>query len=126
MVLNTTSTASPLSEAAESRLKMPKETGWYFLSAVSSVFFIGGALGGTSWILLALNLLMLLLSLVSLVRPTALAWIYVMLGSVVYSSILLSMVRGVAIFDWAAVTLLGAIPTMGLWSIRPRRESVDQ
>ena len=127
MDLNTfESTPSSLGEAGENRLKMPKETGWYFLSAVSSVFFIGGALGGDSRIFVALNLLMLVLSLVSLVRPTVLAWTYVMLGSIVYCFVLLSGVRGVAVFDWAFLTVLGAVPSMGLWSIRPRRGDVDQ
>jgi hypothetical protein len=105
---------------------MPKETGWYFLSAVSSVFFIGGALGGGSRFLVALNVLMLVLSLVSLVRPTVLAWTYVMVGSVVYCCILLSMVSSFAVIDWAFLTVLGAVPSMGLWSIRPRRGVVDQ
>ena len=126
MVLDTALTVSPISEKSESRLTVPKQTGWYFLSAVSSVFFIGGAVGGGSRTPFALSLLMLVLSLVSLVRPTVLAWTYVMLGSVLYSFILLSMIRGVAVFDWAALTLVGAIPTVGLWSIRPRQRDVDQ
>ncbi len=106
------------------RLAMPKETGWYFLPAVSSTLFVAGALGGGSQVLIGLNLLMLALALVSLIRPTLVAWMYLMAGSIVYLSILLSMIESLSVFEWSFFAVFGLAPTMALWTIRPRRGGV--
>lgn len=106
------------------QLTMPKETGWYFLPSVSSTLFAAGALGGGDKLLLGLNLLMLALALVSLIRPTVVAWAYLMAGSIVYLGILLRMIESLSVFEWGLFTVLGLAPTMALWSIRPRRGRV--
>ena len=112
-------------ESLKRRFVMPGETGWYFLPAVSSVFFIGGSLGAGSTGLIILNGLMLLLALVSLVRPTVIAWAYLMVGSLGYLYEFLysldhSWHGSPTLGEWAFVTVLGVLPTASLWWHRPR------
>ena len=114
-----------MKEARKRRFVMPRQTGWYFLPAVSSVFFIGGALGAGSTGLIVLNVLMLLLALVSLVRPTVFAWAYLMVGSLGYLLHFLSALENSwhgspTLGEWVLVTVLGVIPAVALWWNRPQ------
>jgi hypothetical protein len=106
-------------------LVMPRESGWYFLPALASTWFIiVSALGGSS-LSLVLNVLMLLLALVSFFRPTVFAWSYLMVGSLVYLFECLSFLEhswhgSPTLGQWVFVTVLGVFPTVSLWWHRPR------
>ena len=114
-----------------SRFIMPKQRGWYGLPAVSSLFFLGGAWAYGSPVSVALNVAMLLLALVSLVRPTVFAWACLMLGSIGYlleffSAFTHSWHGPPTLAQWVLFTLIGLCPGVALWWHRPLLAGTDR
>ena len=122
---------SLVNEPDRAQLVMPKGSWWYLLPTVSSVFFLGGTLGGDSQVLVAVSLLMLLLAIVSLVRPTIPAWACLMVGSVgnlafLFWSLNNSWHGSPTLGQWILFTVIGLLPAMALWRHRPQSRGVDR
>ena len=125
------SAQSLVKEPDRAQRVMPKGSWWYILPALSSVFLLGGALGGESQVLVAVCLLMLLLAIVSLVRPTILAWACLMVGSVgnlifLFWSLDNSWHGSPTLGQWILFTVIGLLPAMALWRYRPQSRGVDR
>ena len=93
----------------------------------------GGALqeGATYSVDRSLTLLMLLLAIVSLVRPTILAWACLMVGSVgnlafLFWSLNNSWHGSPTLGQWILFTVIGLLPAMALWRHRPHSRDEDQ
>ena len=109
---------------AGSGLTMPKGNDWaYVASAVVSVFGLGLALGDREAVVTALWATALLFSLVSLVRPTLPAWLYLFGGSAYLMVTDVLGIQSLSVSDWVLFAIVGLIPCMALWSARPRRRS---
>lgn len=118
-------TMDPMNESRDRRFVTPRKSVWYVLPAVSSAFFMAGALAVGSTGILILNVLMLFLAFASLVRPTIVAWAYLMVGSLGHSfwflySLEHSWHGSPTLGQWVVVTVLGVLPTVSLWWNRPR------
>jgi len=100
------------------------KSGLYLLPAVSSVFFIAGSLAVGSHALVAFNLLMLFVALLSLVSPSVIAWVFLMLGSIGYLIELFSSLDtwhgSPTLGQWIAFAVIGVFPSVALWWHRPR------
>ncbi len=110
--------------AALPGLTMPKGRHWaYVATAVVSVFGLGLALGDQQAMVTALWAAALLLSLVSLVRPTLPAWLY-LFGASAYAMVVeLGLIQSFSVFTWLVFAIVGLMPCMALWSARPRRKA---
>ena len=110
--------------AAVPGFAMPKGGHWaYVASALVSVFGFGLTLGDQLPLVTALWAAALLLSLVSLVRPTLPAWLYLFAASAYLMMVELSGIHSLSASTWLLFALGGLIPCMALWSVRPRRKA---
>ena len=111
-------------EPAVPGFTIPNSGHWaYVASALVSVFGLGLALGDRVPVETSLWALGLLLSLVSLVRPTLPAWLYLFGASAYLMVVYLSGMQSLSVSDWLLFSMVGVIPCMALWSVRPRRKA---
>jgi len=107
-------------------LAMPTGGHWaYVASALVSVFGLGLglALGDQRPVVTALWSAALLLSMVSLFRPTMPAWLYLFAASTYLMVVELGVIHSLSVSGWLSFAIGGLIPCMALWSVRPRRKA---
>jgi hypothetical protein len=103
-------------------LVMPRNGRWAYLAPALAGFLVSAGVffeGGTLAVLPHAG--MMLLSLVSFLRPTLIAWVCLMLVSLCYLLLLMSGHLHFSLVQWTGVALIGVFPTMALWAVRPRR-----
>ncbi len=94
---------------------MRRKARWAYLApALSGFLFVGHAYEDAGPVAAAPYALVLLLSLVSLVRPTQVAWLVLAILDGAYMVLLVAAVMEVQFGDWILFFLLGAIPTAAL------------
>ena len=86
--------------------------------------FIGHAWEDAGWVGAGPYALAFLLSLVSILRPTRIAWLVLALLYGAYLVALTSALPQVQFGEWLVFFLVGAIPCAALWRGRPRRARV--
>ena len=103
------------------RWMVPPMTRWaYVAPALGAFLFVGHAWEDSGPTGAAPYALALLLSVVSIVRPTLLAWLAL---AILYGAYLVLMIAAVAepIGEWLVFVMVGAVPSAALWWARPRR-----
>jgi len=101
---------------------MPKDGRWAYLAPALAGFLVSSGILVEDGALAALpHAGVLLLSLVSFLRPTVVGWVGLALAALSYLGLAMWGFVQFRFVDWLGITLIGILPIMALWSVRPRR-----
>jgi hypothetical protein len=101
---------------------MPRDGRWAYLVPALAGFIVSSGIFVEGDALAALpHAGVLLLSLVSFLRPTVIGWVGLTLAVLSYLGLAMWGFVQFRFLDWLGITLIGILPMMALWSVRPRR-----